>query len=144
VGTSKDALASSVWQQIFALVQSRKDEFLAISAEVGLTPAHMHALLSIDPDHPKPMRSLAEDWKCDASNVTFLADRLEQAGYVERVVSPEDRRVKILQLTPAGIVARRQLHERMSRPPDQLSALGAADLRALDELLRHIESPTPG
>lgn len=141
---SKDELASSVWQRIFRLVQSRKDEFLAISAEVGLTPAHMHALLSLDPDEPKPMRSLAADWKCDASNVTFLADRLEDAGYVERRVSPSDRRVKILQLTQAGLAARATLHERMNVPPGVLLALSAADLRDLDELLARVDPEPPG
>ena len=135
VGSSKDELASSVWQHLFQLFQSRKDEFLAIAAEVGLTPAHMHALLSLDPDHPKPMRSLAVDWKCDASNVTFLADRLEDAGYVERRVSPSDRRGKILQLTEAGLAARAKLHERMSVPPPALLTLSVAELRTLDELL---------
>lgn len=128
-------LASRVWQRVFALMQLRKDDFLAISAEVGLTPAHMHALLSLDPDEPKAMRSLAADWKCDASNVTFLADRLEEAGYVERLVGPTDRRVKILQLTEAGLAARARLHDRMSEPPEQLLSLSAADLRTLDTLL---------
>lgn len=135
MGSSKDELASSVWQHLFQLFQSRKDEFLAIAAEVGLTPAHMHALLSLDPDQPKPMRSLAEEWKCDASNVTFLADRLEDAGYVERRVSPTDRRVKILQLTEAGLAARAKLHERMSVPPPALLGLTVAELRTLDDLL---------
>ena len=135
MGSSKDELASSVWQHLFQLFQSRKDEFLAIAAEVGLTPAHMHALLSLDPDQPKPMRSLAEEWKCDASNVTFLADRLEDAGYVERRVSPTDRRVKILQLTEAGLAARAKLHERMSVPPPALLGLTVAELRTLDDPL---------
>ncbi len=143
-GEAKHELASRVWQRIFALVQSRKDDFLAISAEVGLTPAHMHALLSLDPDQPKAMRSLAADWKCDASNVTFLADRLEEAGYVERFVSPTDRRVKILQLTDAGLAARARLHDRMSEPPVQLLSLGTADLRTLDELLSGLAPDPPG
>lgn len=143
-GETKHELASQVWQRIFALVQSRKDDFLAISAEVGLTPAHMHALLSLDPDQPKAMRSLAADWKCDASNVTFLADRLEEAGYVERLVSPTDRRVKILQLTEAGLAARARLHDRMSEPPVQLLSLSTADLRTLDELLSGLAPGPPG
>ena len=144
VGTSKDEMASLVWQQMFELFQSRKDEFLSISAEVGLTPAHMHALLSLDPDEPKAMRALAVDWKCDASNVTFLADRLEQAGYVERLVSPTDRRVKILQLTEAGLVARATLHERMRQPPDQLLSLSVADMRILAEVLGRIVPDSAG
>lgn len=139
MGATKDELASSAWQRMFELFQSRKDEFVAIAAEAGLTPAHMHALLSLDPDEPKPMRSLAAEWKCDASNVTFLADRLEEAGYVERRVSPTDRRVKMLQLTDDGLGARAQLLERMSVPPPALLTLSAAQLRTLDELLAGIE-----
>lgn len=137
----RDELATAVWQRLFEMMQSRRDDFLAISAEVGLTPAHMHALLSLDPDEPKPMGSLAEDWKCDASNVTFLADRLEEAGYVERLVSPADRRVKTLLLTDSGLTARAKLHDRMRRPPEQLLSLGIADLRALDAVLARLAPP---
>ncbi|MCB1003094.1 MAG: MarR family transcriptional regulator [Acidimicrobiales bacterium] len=136
----REALASSVWQRMFELFQSRKDELLAISAEVGLTPAHMHALLALDPDAPKPMGSLAADWKCDASNVTFLADRLEEAGYVERRVSPTDRRVKILALTDAGHAARDRLRRRMSEPPDALLTLTVDQLAALDGVLAALRS----
>lgn len=139
MGATKDELASSAWQRMFELFQSRKDEFVTIAAEAGLTPAHMHALLSLDPDEPKPMRSLAAEWKCDASNVTFLADRLEEAGYVERRVSPTDRRVKILQLTHAGHGARATLLQRMSEPPPALLELTAAELRTLDELLARVD-----
>ena len=48
------------------------------------------------------MSRLADTLSCDASNVTGLVDRLESRGLVRRQPSAEDRRVKVLQLTPAG------------------------------------------
>jgi len=33
---------------------------------------------------------------CDPSNVTFIADRLEDRGLVKRVSTDRDRRVKVL------------------------------------------------
>jgi len=36
------------------------------------------------------------------SNVTGLVDRMEQAGWVERLDDPADRRVKRIRLTAAG------------------------------------------
>ena len=42
------------------------------------------------------MRHLASLLKCDPSNVTFLVDRLEERGLVERQTDPADRRVKLV------------------------------------------------
>jgi DNA-binding MarR family transcriptional regulator len=46
------------------------------------------------------------------SNVTGLVDRLEKCGWVRRVDDPADRRVKLIQLTPAGeaILAKAERH----------------------------------
>jgi len=40
----------------------------------------MNALLYLEPGQPCSMRTLADAWKCDASNVTWLVDRLEEHG----------------------------------------------------------------
>ena len=49
-----------------------------------------------------PMGELASALSCDASNVTGLVDRLESRGLLQRSPSAEDRRVKVLSLTPLG------------------------------------------
>ena len=48
------------------------------------------------------MGQVAQTLACDASNVTGLVNRLESRGLVRRPASAEDRRVKVLDLTPAG------------------------------------------
>ncbi len=63
-------------------------------------------------DSPFPMGSVADLLSCDASNMTGIADRLEERGFVERIADPSDRRVKLLQITDAG----RQLLDVMDAP----------------------------
>ena len=84
------------------------------------------------------MGRLAQSLACDASNVTGLVDRLESRGLVRRRPSPEDRRVKVLDLTPAGARLRSIVLERMSRPPENLNRLSADEQRALVRILRRL------
>ena len=83
-------------------------------SELGLTPAVARALHELDPDRPLPARDLAEQLRCDRSNVTGLVDKLEQAGLVERRVDPADRRQKTLVVTAAGRRMRDRVHQVMS------------------------------
>jgi len=81
------------------------------------------------------MSRLAETLSCDASNVTGLVDRLESRGLVRRQPSPEDRRVKALQLTPRGARMRAQLLRRMARRSLPLSRLSRDERRTLVKIL---------
>ena len=78
----------------------------------------------------------------DASQMTWLVDRLEERGYVERRPLPTDRRVKTIALTPTGLALRTRLQFEMFQPPDDLVALDAATLEALREQLEKLPPPT--
>ena len=108
---------------------------LAMVRELGLSPGHFKALAVLDPDEPKPMRALADALMIDASMVTWLVDRLEERGLVDRGTSPTDRRVKTLILTPLGIETRGRLMAAMFEPPDALTALDMNSLLSLREAL---------
>ncbi len=81
------------------------------------------------------MRALANTLSCDASNVTGLVDRLEERGLVVRRPSAQDRRVKELQLTPAGSRLRSALLRRMSAQSHPLSRLSLRQQRELVNIL---------
>jgi DNA-binding MarR family transcriptional regulator len=98
----------------------------------------MHALLQLDPDVPQSMSSLAGAWKCDASNVTWLVDRLEERGLAERRAHPGDRRIRTVALTRKGVKVRSQIEARMYDPPDSLRALSNRDLETLARVLHKI------
>lgn len=51
---------------------------------------------------PAMMKDLADNVGLSARNLTTLADNLERDGLVRRCSHPSDRRVTLLELTPAG------------------------------------------
>jgi DNA-binding MarR family transcriptional regulator len=70
--------------------------------------------------------------------VTGLVDRLESRGLVRRRASVEDRRVKVLDLTPAGSRLRALLLDRMTTPPVTLRRLSAREQRTLIRILTRV------
>jgi DNA-binding MarR family transcriptional regulator len=128
----------------FTMDKFQRGEHLAILREHGLTPGHMKTLTILDPDQPRPMGVLADMLHCDASQVTWLVDRLEERGFVERQALPTDRRVKTIALTPAGVEFRSQLMEHMFEPPPELMQVDAATLEALREELEKLPLPANG
>lgn len=52
---------------------------------------------------PRTLSTLSQDLYISVSAMTQIADRLERAGMVERVSGSEDRRVRLLQLSPLGV-----------------------------------------
>ena len=126
----------------FTIGQVQRGEHFRLLTEHGLTPGHMKALGFLDEEEPRPMGAIAEGLSIDASQVTWLVDRLEERGFVERRTLPSDRRVKTVALTPEGVAFRARLLEHLYEPPPELTALDAA---TLESLLAELEKlPAPG
>jgi DNA-binding MarR family transcriptional regulator len=128
---SKTALASEVWRRLFDFLIATRAQRDRVLAGFGLTPNDVRALGSLEPEEGRSMRSLADAWGCDASNATWMIDRLEQRGLAERRSVPSDRRVKLVVLTPLGVKTRADLLEGVYRPPPELLQLDRGDLEAL-------------
>ena len=126
------------WQLLVRFSFTQRATLPALAAELELSPAQCHLLNLIDPDRPLPMGEVAGAMSCDASNVTGLVDRLESRGLLQRRPSDEDRRVKVLSLTPLGKKVRAALLERMTASPPTLERLSEADQRALARILRRL------
>src|SRR5919109_2690442 len=93
---------SDAWELLVRLFFAQRASLPPVAAELRLSAAQCHVLHLIEPDRPVAMGRLAETLACDASNVTGLVDRLESRGLIRRRPSVVDRRVKVLDLTPAG------------------------------------------
>ena len=139
---SKATLAADVWRDLFSFFWSTgsRNAMVLVSQELGVTPGHVKALLELEPGQPRPMGALAESLHCDASNATWLVDRLEERDLVARGTVPTDRRVKTVVITKAGQRARERLEAAMFEPPKELLDLPEADLKAL----RRITAKLPG
>ena len=79
-----------------------KQDIREVADEGGLSIAQLDVLRRLRHHGPSPMRRLAEQMNCEASNLTGLVDRLETRGLVERRPDPHDRRVRLLALTETG------------------------------------------
>jgi len=126
------------WPLLVRLFFAQRANLPPLAAELQLSPAQCHVLHLIEPERPIPMGQLAETLACDASNVTGLVDRLESRGLVRRHPSAEDRRVKVLELTPTGARLRTELLDRMTTPPPTLKRLSAAEQRSLVRILSRL------
>ncbi|HET6218551.1 MAG TPA: MarR family transcriptional regulator [Acidobacteriaceae bacterium] len=107
-----------------------------ILGQRGLTPNDARGLSSLDVHEGRSMRSLAKEWACDASNATWIVDRLENMGLAERRTVPDDRRVKLVALTPKGLKVRTELLKEFHNPPAQLLELGDHQLEMLEQILQ--------
>lgn len=132
---TKAELARDVWERLVGYFFAQREAQMRLSQELGLTPGHVKTLFELDADEGRSMGDLATVLVCDASNVTWLVDRLEERGLVERRPHPSDRRVKSVVLTPEGAKTKGLLMERILTPPDDLVGLDRADLDALREAL---------
>ncbi|MEU6263378.1 MarR family winged helix-turn-helix transcriptional regulator [Saccharopolyspora shandongensis] len=109
-----------------------------VSEELGLTASQVVALRELS--EPITARELAARMSCEASNATFVLDRLEQQGLVERRPHPTDRRAKQIVLTPAGRRSRTTVVRRLSTQ-SPLTPLSAAQQETLRELLQVLVEP---
>jgi DNA-binding MarR family transcriptional regulator len=137
------ALASQAWSQIARLFISQQHRREEVADSLGLHVSDLIALFHFPPGEPVSQRALAEHWACDPSWVTNRVDRLEQLGYVQRRLSPTDRRVKEVWLTESGEATRQRGMEGFAAAPEVLTDLKLTDLRALAKILAKLDVPDP-
>jgi len=130
--------ANEAWRRMTDLFLSRKAKVMEIATSYHLNPGAMNALLFLEPGQPCSMRTLADAWKCDASNVTWLVDRLEEHGLAERRPHPSDRRVRSVALTRKGTRIRAQIESKLFEAPATFRDLTPAELETLGKILRKL------
>jgi DNA-binding MarR family transcriptional regulator len=126
------------WPLLVELLFTQRAQLPPLAAELRLSPAQCHVLRLIEPGRGVPMGQVARGLSCDASNVTGLVDRLEERGLVRRRPSDEDRRQKVLDLTPAGTRLRAALLDRIAAPPAGFDRLTPQEQRDLVRLLTRL------
>ena len=85
------------------------DGMRADAAALGMREATARVLLALGDSGGIPMRELAQRAARDPSTVTRFVLRAAAEGLVEQRPGIEDRRERLLHLTPAGLTARAAL-----------------------------------
>src|SRR5262245_33439517 len=135
--------ACRAWQLLVRFFFAQREHLPTSGGELDLSPIQCHVLHLLEPGRPLPMGRLAQTLACHASNVTGLVDRLEARGLVQRRLSAEDRRVKVLELTPDGSRVRAQMLRRMTTGARPLSRLSLRQQRMLVKILEALLDESP-
>jgi DNA-binding MarR family transcriptional regulator len=130
-GPPAGEIAAEAWRLLRDLLEAQQARWRRGVAERGLTMVQARALMEMAEMPPGPMTKLSDRLGVDPSWVTGLVDRLESRGEVARRPSPEDRRVKIVELTDAGRETCQALVRLAEELPPALLEVPEADLREL-------------
>lgn len=127
----RSELADAAWSSVLGFFMGRRQVLVEVAVEFDLTPGDLQALMALDPDEPRPMKALAATFRCDPSNATWMVDRLEQRGIVERRSLPHDRRVRAVVVTGDGRRLRDDVLARLAVAPPEFAALTSHELDTL-------------
>lgn len=116
---------------------------LAALHEHGFTeviPAHMVVLRYPGPDNLRPVE-LAAQTGMSKQALNYLLGQLEEAGYLERVEDPGDRRSKRVRLAERGYAAAEVMRAAVTEVEAEFAqACGEEDLDALLTLLTRLNT----
>jgi DNA-binding MarR family transcriptional regulator len=132
--TDRAALAERAWRGLRVLVLERHDRRKRLGDELGMSFNRIKGLRRIAAE-PLTLRQLADFLVIDAPYATVIVDDLVRRGLVERTVHPDDRRCRLVRVTPAGREAADRATAVMDTPPDAVRALAPEDLAALDRIV---------
>jgi len=135
--TATDPLTCEVVDLIGTVVARYHAEYELAAAEHALTGAQARVLALLARE-PTPMRKIAEQLKCEPSNITGIVDRLESRGLAERRPHPADRRVKVAAATEEGLATAERLRGGLHFAREPLAGLTPAERTILRDLLRRM------
>lgn len=89
---------------VFTAQQRLRNYLKQALAKAGtkITPAQTGILALLLEKNGRTMTELSHALSIDNSTITGLVDRLEKSGFLERRPKPEDRRISLIFITPAG------------------------------------------
>jgi len=125
------------------------------ASELGVTTVQWAVLGALSLERyaaGMPFRDLAEYLVVSRQNLDGVLRRLERDGLVERVPGPDDRRARVVRLTPSGRAFWSDLSERIHEFYDQAASRFSLDervalvhyLNGLQKDLVAVKLPRPG
>lgn len=102
------------------------------ATELGISVTELNAIAHLYRQGTLTAGHLAEALGMGVAGVTTVIDHLERAGYARRAPHPDDRRIRLVSLTPGGTHAAEWVIERSTEvvapaladcPPEELTRL---------------------
>src|SRR5690625_1664755 len=127
-----------LYRSLLRTARSLRKELSKPLIEQGLTGSQ-YVVLEAVTDGGVSLGHLAKQVNRDPSNITGIVDRLERAGLIVRGKDPNDRRVIIVFLTPAGKAVQQKISAvHPAAVHDQMQVLTFAEQTQLMEMLKKL------
>ncbi len=144
-----DALHADFGWALGVVFRAYRKSANAVIADMPGGPRGYQVLTAAARPAPMSQAAIAQDTGLDRTVMTYLVDDLEAAGLLRRQQDPNDRRARLLVVTPQGETRLQELENRLAQveqyllhglpPADQLS------LRCLlQRLARQVDAIEPG
>ena len=115
-------------------------KLMRVHPPVEMPKQQMGLLFHISKENGKPMNYYSEKMMVPKPNLTVIADKLINDGFVERAFDPSDRRVIILALTKKG---EEYLSEHIKKMKEEmvkrLDSFNDKDIIRLNELIEEMK-----
>lgn len=138
---------------VFSLARAHRALAADLLRPLGLHPGQELLLMFLWEHGPQRQTDLAQYVATDSASMTRTVQRLERAGFVRRRSSPDDRRVTLVEPTPASLALRPRVAEIWAQLERATAgSLSGAEREDATRLLRALEenvgvtaatSPTP-
>lgn len=112
------------------------------AAEHDLSPAEFGVLEALEHGGPMRLCDLRARLLVSSGGMTFLVDRLEERGLVERRPDPDDRRARLVHLTGEGTALIRSIFPEHARRIDRV--LAGLDREGRREAIRLLKAVRAG
>ena len=133
--TAADTSGVHLWLVLWKAFRSMEEQAGRSIAGLGLCQSDFGVMEALLHKGPLPVKALGEKVLLTSGSMTAAIDRLERRGWVMRGDDPQDRRSRIVRLTPEGrktIQALFRTHERdMEQAASKLSHNERAELMRL-------------
>jgi DNA-binding MarR family transcriptional regulator len=136
--STKQEMAQKAWRLFMKVAEKQMEAAGERLSALGLSPVQGHFLDELARMPPGPMSQLVTRMDVDPGWVTDIIDRLEQRGDVIRRPSPDDRRVKILELTEKGRQTWRQMDDAIATAPPELLELNGGEILMLLNIAKRL------
>ena len=126
--TDPDSARPDLAAALHPLTQALIDAELPVLAAHGLSMWGYVVLTALDDGPVRTQAALAEQVGADKTRIITTLDRLQESGLISRQPDPQDRRARLLSITPAGQRLRASAQAQIqANENDLLALLPAAD-----------------
>ena len=146
--TAADTSGVHLWLVLWKAFRAMEAQAGRSIAGLGLCQSDFGVMEALLHKGPLPVKALGEKVLLTSGSMTAAIDRLERRGWVARGDDPQDRRSRIVRLTPEGrktIQALFRTHERdMEQAASRLSRIERLELMRLLRKLGRVQGAASG